>query len=130
MNQTEGTPFTKGPLQSILGNGACTHASDNLLTGSFHYETIKTNILQKQYLQALRKHKGELKSNIESYISIDEMKQGFSKWKESTSTSPSHRYLGHYKALLVSDGRDKDVEIKSNTQKTLEIHNTLIKAYK
>ena len=36
------------------------------------------------------------------------MKQGFSKWKESTSTSPSYRHLGHYKALLVSDGRDNN----------------------
>ena len=41
-----------------------------------------------------------------------EMKQGFSKWKEAISTSPSHRHLGHYKVLLVSDGRDNDEEIK------------------
>ena len=64
-------------------------------------------------MKDLRKHKGELKSKIESSISIDEMKKGFSKWKEATSTSLSHRHLGHYKALLVSDGRDNDEEIKA-----------------
>ena len=128
LNQVEGTPFTKEPLRSILGINACTEASDKRLTGSFQYETIKTTFLQKQYLKDLRKHKGELTSNIENYISIDEMKQEFSKWKETTSISSPHRHLGYYKALLVSDGRYNDEEIKSNTQKKLEIHNILINA--
>ena len=128
LNQAEGTPFTQEPLLSIMGNDACTEASDKLLTGSFNYETIQTTLLQKQYLKDLRKHKGDLNSKIKSSISIDEMKKGFSKWKEVTSTSPSHRHLGHYKALLVSDGRDNDKEINNNTQRTLEIHNTLINA--
>ena len=69
------------PLLSIMGNDACTGASDKLLTGSFNYETIQTTLLQKQYLKDLRKHKGELKSKIESSISIDEMRKGFSKRK-------------------------------------------------
>ena len=56
------------------------------------------------------------------------MKHAFSKWKKATSTSPSNRHLGHYKALLVSNGRDNDKEINSNNQKTLEIHNILITA--
>ena len=40
----------------------------------------------------------------ESLINIDITKkdfhQIFSKWKESTTTSPSGRHLGHYKAIL------------------------------
>ena len=91
-----------------MGKDACTEASDKILTGSFNYESIQTTLLQTQYLQDLRKHKGGLKSKIESSISIDEMKKRFLKWKEATSTSPSHRHLGHYTALLVFDGRDND----------------------
>ena len=33
-------------------------------------------------------------------ITADDVKYGFSKWKESTSTSPSGRHLGHYKAIV------------------------------
>ena len=52
-----------------------------------------------------------------------EMKQGFSKWEEAISTSPSYKNLGHYKVLLVSDGRDNDEKIKKTT---LKIYGKLI----
>ena len=31
------------------------------------------------------------------------IKDGYKKWKEKTSTSPSNRHLGHYKSLLAAD---------------------------
>jgi hypothetical protein len=37
---------------------------------------------------------------IPSSITPDDVAYGFSKWKESTSTSPSGRHLGHYKAII------------------------------
>jgi hypothetical protein len=36
-------------------------------------------------------------------ITTDDVKYGFGKWKESTSTSPSGRHLGHYKAIIQDD---------------------------
>lgn len=36
------------------------------------------------------------------------MTQGFKKWKDSISTSPSTNHLGHYKTILVSDRYDND----------------------
>ena len=41
-------------------------------------------------------------------ISVDQIKQEFQQWKERTSTSPSNLHLGHYKSLLVTDGKHKD----------------------
>ena len=35
-----------------------------------------------------------------SIITEDDIKKGFKSWKESTTTSPSGRHLGHYKALI------------------------------
>lgn len=35
----------------------------------------------------------------EQEISIDEMKRGFKKWDERTSTSPSGRHLGMYQSF-------------------------------
>jgi hypothetical protein len=47
---------------------------------------------------------------ILSYISLDAMKNKYRSWKETTSTSPSGRHLGHRHALLKADGlvRDSD----------------------
>jgi hypothetical protein len=33
-------------------------------------------------------------------VTTDDIVQGFNRWKETTSTSPSGRHLGHYKAIL------------------------------
>ena len=38
-------------------------------------------------------------------ISANQIKKGFKQWKERTSTSPSNRHPGHYKSLLVADGK-------------------------
>lgn len=37
---------------------------------------------------------------IKTSLSADDIVQGITKWKEATSTSPSGRHLGHYKALI------------------------------
>ena len=37
---------------------------------------------------------------LSSSISAEDIRRGFQSWRESTSTSPSGRHLGHYKALI------------------------------
>ena len=54
------------------------------------------------------------------------MKLEFQKWKETTSISPSNRHLGHYKALLVSDGLDDNKIHQQKTSEILHIHNALL----
>lgn len=39
-------------------------------------------------------------SDIPTGISEDEIRRGFKSWSESTSTSPSGRHLGHFKAII------------------------------
>ena len=39
-----------------------------------------------------------------NFISLEDYKSGFKKWKESTTTSPSGGHLGHHHSLIVSDG--------------------------
>jgi hypothetical protein len=41
-----------------------------------------------------------LGKQIETEISEADFISGFKDWKESTSTSPSGRHLGHYKAIV------------------------------
>ena len=42
------------------------------------------------------------------------MKQGFQKWKEKTSTSPSKSPLGYYKYLLIPYNNKEDITISVN----------------
>lgn len=43
---------------------------------------------------------------LDDEITESEFWNGFKKWREATSTSPSGRHLGHYKVLLIPDGND------------------------
>jgi len=40
-------------------------------------------------------------------IKMNDIKEGYKKWKEKTSTSPSNIHLTHYKSLLAADGTSK-----------------------
>jgi hypothetical protein len=42
----------------------------------------------------------QTKGEIAMETSAEELCHGFKSWRESTSTSPSGRHLGHYKALI------------------------------
>lgn len=47
---------------------------------------------------------------IKHTITINEIKQGYKKWIEETSTLPSGRYLGHVKVILTPGGNSYDNE--------------------
>ncbi len=47
---------------------------------------------------------------MDTEISIEEFKEAFANWKESTTTSPSKQHLGHYCSIFAPDGHiDEDV---------------------
>ena len=56
------------------------------------------------------------------------MSSGFRKWKEGTTTSPSHRHLGHYKSFLVSESNDTKSEHISFEKVILQTVNTILNA--
>ena len=45
---------------------------------------------------------------IKTEFMVDEVKNGFQRWRETTSTSPSGIHLGHYKSILKRDGTGKE----------------------
>ena len=128
LQQAEGTPFTIEPLKTILGEDGCTEECNKILMGTYDDSNIDLTHLQKQYLKALKKRSGKLASPLRNEISTKDIRKGFSKWKERTSTSPSQRHLGHYKALLVSDGRENNEIYTQQTNQLIEIHSTIINA--
>ena len=107
----------------------CWTSQIQILKGTFDYSSLDLTKLQISYIKELKKHSGILRSPISNNISIENMKKGFQKWKETTSISPSNRHLGHYKALLVSDGLDYNEIHQQKSSDILHIHITLLNAF-
>jgi hypothetical protein len=85
---------------SIIFSSLSTQAA-NLSKGSVPTSWYGDDLLLKEFLAsfAIPKHVEEA-GYIDTDITEDEVKWGFTKWTESTTTSPSGRHLGHYKALV------------------------------
>ena len=56
------------------------------------------------------------------------MISGFRKWKESTTTSPSQKHLGHHKSFLVSDSNYDNPEHTAIDKAILQTINTITNA--
>ena len=100
--QARQTPFGKGPLANAIGKDGLTELSDRILQGTFFERTdyelfpeIRTFIKQLAMPDIIKSQ-----DQINSAISVDHYRKAIRNWKESTSTSPSGRHLGMYKALL------------------------------
>ena len=92
----------KGPLANAIGKDGLTELSNRILQGSFFERTdyelfpeIRTFITQLAMPDIIKSQ-----DQISSTISVDQYRKAIRNWKESTSTSPSGRHLGMYKALL------------------------------
>ena len=128
LHQAQGTPCTVDPLASLLGYNSFTQFGQQVLDGSVNLTNKNLSPLQQLFFKQLKKQSGILTSPISKHISIKQMSDGFKCWRESTSTSPSKRHLGHYKSLLTSDGNEKNQIITHFNASMLQLLNTIINA--
>jgi len=103
--QANNTPFGNTPRGTHLAYLGTTDIADSILDGSYSFHLDELTEEAKAYLAALRHPDHNLspadhRPCISTHISLDDLANGFSKWPEATSTSPSSRHLGHYRALL------------------------------
>jgi hypothetical protein len=100
--QPSATPFGHGHLAALLGQSGLTNAGTQILQGTL-LEPFDSTLFPElaMFLAELATPK-EIKElpPIRHDISIEDWNKGFRQWKESTSTSPSGRHLGIYKAFL------------------------------
>ena len=59
---------------------------------------------------------------------MQNIKDGYKKWKEKTSTSSSNRHVDHYKSLLAADGMSKKDQNNATSDTIWKIMTTLINA--
>jgi hypothetical protein len=113
-HQADETPFAGGAENSVpydlLGYTGMSKAAREVVDGSFldKYGDELGHILPEteQVIKelAMPEEIRVLGKKIECEISEEDFISGIKCWKESTSTSPSGRHLGHYKAIVNDDG--------------------------
>jgi hypothetical protein len=95
------SPLGHGVIYDALTFSSLSPSSIGLLDGEVPQESHKDDVILREFLASFTipecvRSKGE----IPIEISAEELCRGFKSWREWTSTSPSGRHLGHYKALI------------------------------
>ena len=95
------SPCGHGVIHDALTFSSLSPESEELLKGIVPPEWHGDQTLLKEFLGAFRIPDTVLAVDpISTEITGEDITRGFKGWKESTSTSPSGRHLGHYKALI------------------------------
>ena len=97
--QAHGTPFTIEPLLSHLDWTASLPAADEILAGS-HIPSPELSALCKSVL--LECKAVAALDALPAALSPSGFSGKIKKWREATTTSPSGRHLGRYKALFAT----------------------------
>ena len=95
------SPCGHGLIQDTLSFTSLTPEADALLKGTLPQSWHGNDNLLREFLTSFIipddiKHLPQIPSNVTNL----DVHKGFSGWKEATSTSPSGRHLGHYKAII------------------------------
>ena len=101
-NQCAGTPFTTGQLRN-LNWAADSPIADTILAGTYS-PPDSTN----RYIQHVLTNCKQRTDTLTLPITINDLRNLFKVWNESTTTSPSGRHLGIYKSIFLNK-EDKDV---------------------
>ena len=125
LKQAQGTPLTVEPLLSLIGTDSFTSFSQELLNGTSDMILLPLSPTIKKYLHNLQQNKDIVSTKTNNNIPINEYKQGFKKWKESTTISPSGRHLGHHHSLLSPDGTQYNEDKEDFSDRMWHIHHSM-----
>jgi hypothetical protein len=105
-HQATNTPFATEPLVSYIGPEANTLGTDNLLRRNMPPDET-TLLLQPETIQLLRmvatNNTQHAHPGLDINISVEAFQSCYKAVKENTSSSPSGRHVGHYKAAAMND---------------------------
>ena len=107
--QAYGTPFTTSPLTDEFDWAATSKEAEEVLAGT--YETTN-DIPQCKALLTACQAASDL-DMIPAELSRDDFRGKIKRWREGTTTSPSGRHLGRYKALF-SPGKYHPIKDERN----------------
>jgi hypothetical protein len=95
------SPCGHGVIYNSLSFTSLTPAAAQFLEGKIPKDWYGNDQLLQEFLFSfmIPPHIRE-RQQIKSTVTSTDIIKGISKWKETTSTSPSGRHLGHYKAII------------------------------
>ena len=95
--QAKDTPFAQEPFLSDLGWDGTSPTCEQILDGTFNYDSLP-NEETKEFVRQLKR---EDIPEIPADYPVEAFTRGLSKWPEKTSTSPSGHDQSQYKCLLM-----------------------------
>jgi hypothetical protein len=99
--QAADTPFVTGPIAAKLGPFADNEYSDAILAGTYDLTTLEDMIEVHDIIQGMRYPDPDNPTpTITTTITAQQFADAIAHTRESTSSSPSGRHYGHYRALL------------------------------
>jgi hypothetical protein len=98
-SQAMGTPFTVNPLLNTFGEYAEKPTGVAFREGTANIDDIEVNDITKEFLKELQRQP-EDPPEIDTTITYKDIRRNYKIWDESTSTSPSGRYLSLYKTWI------------------------------
>jgi len=104
--QAQVTPFTKAPLKNDIPWGADVLRSNDILNGTYIPSDNVPELCAKVLEQCRSRFQTDL---IDPLLTLDSFKGKIRKWRESTTTSPSGRHLGRYKAVFAKGVYDSSI---------------------
>ena len=120
--ETDKTPFTTEERKEEFDWAASTIAAEEVLEGTYVNATMTE--VEKLFVQNLSRVRKQDES--QSIVTYDEFRGKMRVWRESTSTSPSGRHLGHYKALVSTIDRSLPQE---DQEKLYDIQKDITRVY-
>jgi hypothetical protein len=96
------SPCGHGKIHQQLTYTSLSPAAKALLQGTIPSDWYNDDQLLREFLLSFSiPDKLKNSAPIETKFTEEDVRYGISKWKEKTSTSPSRRHLGHFKAAIM-----------------------------
>lgn len=114
MSLPEGSPFTVPPLDSVIPPWSPSPVNDEILNGTYTPPNGSSRNIKDLFQKLEMDHNIDTPTDIlQVEITTEQFKNAVKIRPERTSSSPSGRHIGHYKAALKS-------------QRLLDFHTTII----
>ncbi len=113
-SQARGTVFTQEPLRSLINEDCTSEYAQQILAGTAPIEHLPVDEHTKALLRHLKSKTHPLETPSHP-LDQEKLIQGFKKWPERTTTSPSGRHLGIYKSLAKHFPPPKEKQKEQNT---------------
>jgi hypothetical protein len=95
------SPCGHGLIHDALTYTSLSPEAEALLLGEVPPDWYGDNVLLREFLASFQIPDSVMAADpIPIEVTAEDLTKGFKTWRESTSTSPSGRHLGHYKALI------------------------------